>query len=158
MSRGRLLIQDPEEYSRVSEAEYRAGDQAALMRMIVCCAFNKSALPDWAAKEIIDWGFAAQGDLFGSWDEVFGKPNGKPCPFKPGRRTAYQHKRHQEMFSDRIAWAVYEASKRGRPIDDTLFSEIGRKLGVGGKTTVKRLYALGRKHPYFALPDRENEG
>jgi len=81
---------------------------------------------------------------------VFGKPNGKPCPFKPGRKTPYQRRLRNQNRRNDVLWKVFYASQGGQPIDDTLFSEIGRELGIGGKTEVKRLYAAAHKE--FPIP------
>jgi hypothetical protein len=152
MSRRPFLFEDPEKYSQVCEAEYKAGKQSSLMRLVVHCAIDKRPIPEWAAKVLEGaWGYAVW-DAIGSWDEVFGKPNGKPCPFKPGRKTTLQRKIRNWQLRDDVLWKVVDASENGRPIDNTLFSEIGRELGIGGKTEVKRLYAVAHKAFPIQIP------
>ena len=73
-----------------------------------------------------------------------GKPNGKPFAFKPGRRTKYQTIKRRELEQFKVLHEVLVAKEKQLPIDDDLFDKIGRKLGVGGKTEVKRLYAAAR--------------
>lgn len=142
-----LLVENPEEYSRVCEAEYSAGDQSALMRMIVFSALSKLPIPNWAADVLTGAHGFAVWDEIGSWDEVFGKPNGKAFAFKPGRRTKRRSVMQREARKYEVWNEILLASQEGRSIDDNLFDEIGRKLGVGGKTEVKRLYAAAQSGP-----------
>jgi len=140
---GDLLVENPEAYSRVCEAEYGAGDKAALMRMIVFSALNKSPIPEWAA-QVLDgaYGFAVWDEI-ASWDEVFGKPSRKR-----GHVIRKWMRRHE-------VWAkITEASLRGSPKDDDLFSAVGIELQIGGKTEVKRLYAAAQKEYGRLKPKR----
>jgi hypothetical protein len=131
---GDLLVENPEAYSRVCESEYRAGDKAALMRIIVFSALNKSPIPEWAS-EVLDGAYGyAVWDEIASWDEVFGKPSRKR-----GHVIRKWYRRHE-------VWArIDELSAQGRAKDDLLFAEVGEELQIGGKTEVKRLYAAVRK-------------
>ena len=140
MSGRGVLIDNPEEYSRVSKSEYEAGDKSALMRMIIFSALNKSPIPEWAAA-VLDGaaGFAAWGELK-SWDDVFGKPS------RRRRSVIEKWQRRQEVWAK-----VVTLSERGRKIDDDLFDEIGRELAIGGKTEVKRLYSSVRDELRDAL-------
>jgi hypothetical protein len=63
---------------------------------------------------------------YSSWDRAFGKPRGR-------RANVFEQLKDIERL-------VHEA-RGNRPIDNDLFEEIGRKLGVGGSTKVKSLYS-----------------
>ena len=129
---------NPEEYSRVCESEYEAGDKTALMRIVVCCACNKSPIPEWATDILINtYGYAFWGEV-ASWDLVFGKPS--------RRRKNVSRK---WMRKDEVFWKIVLSKEKGRVIDDKLFEEVGRELGIGGKTEVKRMYAAVRAEMAF---------
>ena len=116
-----------EDYSKVYEAEYAAGDKFALARMIVVCAIRRCAIPKWAAETFEGAvSYALTGDIK-SWDEVFGKP---------ARRKVDR----KWMYMDRVYFEVLAAKGKGEAIDDLLFERIGKQLKIGGKTKVKELY------------------
>lgn len=87
--------------------------------------------PEWARREldrIMDRAFI--GELK-SWDDAFGRP--------PTRGSFERFVKFSKAIvgADRM---IAEARERGEPIDDRLFDKIGRALGVGGKTSVKKAY------------------
>jgi hypothetical protein len=71
-----------------------------------------------------------------SWDDIFGKP------FPGKRRTGtVTWSRQPEVLQE-----VRRLQKQEKlPIGPELFEKAGRNLGVGGKTTVSKLYY--RKYP-----------
>ena len=69
----------------------------------------------------------AKERTYKSWDRAFGQP----------RKRA----KHLTSLGD-IERLVLVAKNTGQPIDNQLFEEIGRKLGIGGSTKVKGLYSL----------------
>src|SRR5262249_12243065 len=109
------------------------------------CGFFELLIPKWAAKELTNAYRFARSDQMGSWDELFGKPNGKSHPFKPGRRTPLSEKLRRERIASYVGDEVLKARHQGRAIDNELFDEIGRELGVGGRTEVKRLYKMAKE-------------
>lgn len=123
-----------EEYSKIYESEYEAGDKAALIRMLGVCAVSGWIIPKWAAG-ILDGahGYAVHG-MLKSWDDVFGKPN--------------TPKRGERVRNFQLRWRVYSeiltARAKGESIDDLLFERVGKKLKIGGKTKVKELYRIVR--------------
>ena len=108
---------------------------------------SKMVIPKWAARVLEGLENHALFDTIGSWDEAFGKPNGKPCPFKPGRHTRHTEQmiRRGKGIIDRVGDSIWFASQHGRAIDDKLFDEIGREEGIGGKTEVKKMWKLYRE-------------
>jgi hypothetical protein len=76
--------------------------------------------------------------LLKSWDEAWGHPP---------TRTQYQRwiRDTQAVFD--VHRLVAKAQADGRSLTDELFEEIGRELGIGGKTHVKKLYKVRHADP-----------
>ena len=102
-----------------------------LLTAISICLKHDLIVPDWAKLEFEQILFRAFTGQLKSWDEAFGRPS-----TKAGWRRL---RKHAKAFLQ-VDQMVAKAHARGEPIDDTLFSKIGRELGVGGKTTVKMAY------------------
>lgn len=120
------------------EQEFAAGDISAALKVVHLCVMlgePPEVWPGWARDYFVNVCNSGYEGELKSWDEVFGTPY---------TSEKYRRKVRDEHFP----WVIYEsvkaATKDGRPIDDKLFEEIGRKLGVGGKTLVKELYAKAR--------------
>ena len=86
-----------------------------------------------------------------SWDDVFGKPHPK------GTRA---NDEREKAFNAFLVWKrVREENAEGHPIDENLFTRIGRELGLGGKTKTAELYyffqntALKDKSYFFNMID-----
>lgn len=105
-------------------------DKHALMSMIVICAQLRLPLPIWAAQMVTDIEFRWRTGKLKSWEDVFGKPfRGKT------RKGALTRSRKLEVWIE-----VQRLHQQGRPIDESLFEEVGKKLKIGGKSTVSHLY------------------
>jgi hypothetical protein len=120
------------------EAEFVAGDVSAALKCVHLCVADGTPLqawPKWARDYFVDACFEGYEGKLKSWDQVFGHP--------------YTQDQYRRSIRDaHFPWAIYErveaARLAGRPIDDSLFKEIGLELGIGGKTQVKKLYASAR--------------
>jgi hypothetical protein len=118
------------------EAEHNAGDQKAILKCIHLCVIFDLSVPEWAKgafNEACMTGYS--GDLK-SWDQVFGHPPTKDAAKRAARDMVYACEVHEMIDA---------AAANGEGLSDELFEKIGRTLGVGGKTTVKRLYARSRE-------------
>jgi hypothetical protein len=106
---------------------FEEGDKRALFEAI---NWDQKGLPDWVKKALGNayWRFK-DGDLK-SWEEVFGKP----FPGK-SRKRARQRARALEVWTE-----VRLRINQGQPIDEHLFEQVGKKLGLGGHSTVSALY------------------
>ena len=101
--------------------------------MIMDCADQELPLPAWATaafREALDRRY--KGKLK-SWDEVFDKPYSG----KTRKGTATQSRIVEVWLEVRRLHDV-----EGRPLDEGTFEDVGKKLGVGRKSTVSRLYWL----------------
>jgi hypothetical protein len=107
------------------EARFKAGTEAALARMILQCAATSQPMPAWAADAYVEGFTAILYGKLASWDDVFGR--------------AHPKGRHRK--SVQIDLMAHEVYCQVCNIDNVLFERVGRKLGVGGKSTVARLYA-----------------
>jgi hypothetical protein len=133
-----------EECSDYYESAYKMGNKDALILLIGMCGIAGWPIPKWAASIIVE---APSHAIFGrirSWDEVFGKPH---TPKKGTRLLEWQRRWH--VFAE-----VQTAHSKGEAIDDLLFERIGKKLGIGGRTKAKDLYAAARDE--FELNKRRN--
>jgi hypothetical protein len=105
----------------------------ALAHAIAICANLGVALPKWAAGVYI----ASYKNLLNyhspSWESIFGPPTPK------GQQLDKLRKRHLNSF--RVAYEIQRRHRDGAPIDDQMFAEVGRELGIGGATLVKDYYA-----------------
>src|SRR5262245_56556155 len=110
---------------------YEAGDRRALWHALVFCAVHDIRMWHWLASEIIAIQRAAEAGKIPTWNHVFGD---KPCG-EGQRRGAATFARRFEVYN-----RIQAAKDAGRAIDDQLFEDIGRELGVGGRSTVADLY------------------
>jgi hypothetical protein len=125
-----------EDCSRLLEKLFISGkEKSAPLRMIYLCYTNKWEIPEWAAKAIGCAGFYAESGKLKSWDDFFGKPY--PRGKQPRRLTT-------ETYKVAVLARVIKRKALGENIDDDLFADIGKELGIGGKTTVKNLYKAAR--------------
>ena len=70
----------------------------------------------------------AKQRTYKSWDRAFGQP---------------RRKRSNGLTSlGDIQRLILVSKRNGQPIDNLLFEAIGRELGIGGSTKVKKLYSL----------------
>jgi hypothetical protein len=127
-----MHFENPEEYSRVCQAEYEAGNKLALPRLLAMCAMSDWQIPKWAGEILIGAEYAASfGDLK-SWDTIFGKR-------RPNER--------RKVMAWAKRWDIYckvlHYHALGEPIDDPLFEKVGDYYGMG-KTKTKEIYAWMR--------------
>jgi hypothetical protein len=116
------------------------GDRQILLWAIMYSARDKELVPEWAAKSLEDIMYRMAEGQFETWDDAFGKP----------RAEGVQQRKIQGDSRMTEVWSLVQQRPKGTPIDDNLFADIGRKLGIGGKTKVKELY--NRAKEYY-LPD-----
>jgi hypothetical protein len=121
-----------EDFSALQRKEYEAGDQTALLPMILICVQDQRPLPDWAGTAFENAYYRALAGEARSWDDVFGKP--------------YPKGKHVHSSSGKLSRAfvvharVRDYKKKGVPIDVKLFDRVGRDTGFGGSTVVGKLY------------------
>jgi hypothetical protein len=112
-------------------------DPGAVLDAIRFCFVCRIDVPEWARRAFLDIHARGKTGEFKSWDEGWGRP-----------LTKGQFERFNR---DLVAWfqvrEKIEARPAGEPIDDELFEKIGRDLGIGGKSTVKRIYAAPAPFP-----------
>lgn len=112
------------------EIDSAAGDKSAPLKVIHLCVGLGLSVPEWAKHDFVQACDDGYGGKLKSWDEAFDHPN------TPGK---VQRDDRDKDFDLQVYEAV-EAARGTTPIDDTLFAQIGRDMGIGGKTLVKRLY------------------
>jgi hypothetical protein len=130
-----VLKEDIAELSMVLEAEFTAGDISAPLKVVHLCIAMDMPIPEWAKRYFIDSCDAGFTGELKSWNQVFGPPT---------TRGAATREIRDRVFAPKIHERVEAAHAGGRAIDDELFKEIGRELGVGSKTLVKKLYARSK--------------
>src|SRR5262245_653541 len=116
---------------------YEQGDKRELLYWLGWCVINNRQIPSWIRQALQEALHAASSYRIRSWDEVFGPPVPKGTKLKVARR------KHE------IAWPLFERVrdlvKAGRPIDDTLFEEVGREFGIGKTVASELYYEVGRE-------------
>jgi hypothetical protein len=122
-----------EDYSALQRKEYEAGNQTALLPMILICVQDQKPLPDWAGTAFENAYHLVVTGGARSWDDVFGKP--------------YPKGKHVHSSSGKLsrAFAIHALvrdihKKEGVPIDVGLFDRVGRGTGFGGSTVIGKLY------------------
>lgn len=105
-------------------------DKRALMDMIVICAQLHAPLPAWASQAVMDADRRYRTGELVSWDNELGKPF-------PGKRRKGARTRSRKL---EVWLEVRRLKQEGRAIGESLFEEVGKKLEIGGKSTVSRLY------------------
>ncbi|MHC2373375.1 hypothetical protein ACVIQT_008023 [Bradyrhizobium diazoefficiens] len=117
----------------VYKAAFKRGQRISLFHAINHCARHGLALPGWAAKAFIDGYRKIRDFKAASLDDAFGKPF--PKGLHVGR-AAFRKKHQLDVY---VA-IRHLHTKQGRPIDDALFEEVGKRFGIG-RTVCKELYA-----------------
>lgn len=115
--------------------KFEQGDKMALLAAIRTCANHDLPLPRWASRAFVVAYDRVLNCKLGSWDDAFGRP------YPKGSHLSALRKRR--LYTMPVRMAVTRASESGRPIDETLFEEIGQQFGLG-KTLTMELY-YGRK-------------
>jgi hypothetical protein len=117
------------------ERDFKVGYLGAILDAISECAINGWVMPDWLADAFEHAHGAVRGGEKRSWDDVFGKPHKKGAHLKSPQDWA---------LSFRVCRAVM-IQGREQPIDDELFSAVGKQFGMGA-TKVKKYYAERKDH------------
>jgi hypothetical protein len=110
---------------------FENGDKRALLDVILACARKDLPLPAWANAAFGEAFWRSRRGKLKSWNEVFGKP----YPGK-SRKGAATEARGIDIWLEINRLHHHE----GRAIDEGLFELVGKKLGVGRRSTVSRLY------------------
>lgn len=113
------------------QPRFAAGEGAALMDALALCARHDITMPAWVARGYLGAYHQVLDCKAKSWDEVFGDPHPK------GQHLAARRKKRN--LAPAVWSAVREARDMGRPIDEALFADIGKQLGLG-KTLVAEFY------------------
>jgi hypothetical protein len=109
---------------------------SAAFKAVFICFVHDIPVPAWAKRSFVYLlGLSLKGE-FRSWDHVLGRP--------PTKAEVRRWQRHADAIPE-VSRLIREASKAGEPINDALFESIGRKLGIGGKTTVKKIYGYRQR-------------
>ena len=104
------------------------------METVLACAITQSPMPKWLRQELCVWYLRAAHGRLGSWDEAFGRP---------ATRAEASRMFRKSYTSDDVMDLVIEAKLGGGAIDNDLFEEIGRKVGLARETTKKLYVAAG---------------
>lgn len=113
---------------KMLESEFKEGNKRALTDAIYECASSRSVMPKWVVFAIQDALTSVSGFQSKSWDDVFGKPHPKGTNLNAQRKKI------------KFNWAIYESVKLShKPVDASLFEEIGKKFGLG-KTLTEEIY------------------
>jgi hypothetical protein len=114
---------------------FEKGDKRALFEMLYWCSAMGLPVPDWAAMAINKAYWQFDRGALKSWEEVFGKP--------------FPGKSRKKAVTDSHAMAVQIEVRRligqGHALDEALFEKAAKKLRIGKRSTVSKLY-------YRALP------
>jgi hypothetical protein len=130
---------DFEAESAAFEQQYEAGDRAALLHVIVAAWAHRQAVPEWAGAELARLSMRADDGNIASWDDVFGRPWGSGQ--QRGARTRGRALGAYLAVQDQIAEETRTTGKRPA-IDNELLERAAKRSGVGGRSTVEKLYAL----------------
>lgn len=115
----------------VEKARFEAGDRNALLGAIRICANHDLVMPEWLARAFIRAYDKVLRHDVGSWDDAFGRPLPK------GRHLNAARKKRNKAPA---VWRrVRKLHEEGRAIDDLLFEDVGKELGLG-KTLVSEFY------------------
>jgi hypothetical protein len=114
--------------------DFDGGDRTALLYVMVECINHGCTVPEWAGvefKKLISQ--VERGEFKGkngapSYDAAFGKP------WRPKEDSLFR-------FAESVYEACMERKEKGEPLSDATFEAVGRELGIGGATTIKRLYS-----------------
>lgn len=125
------MKRNPQRSVEMARKNFEQGNNAELLRAIVVCGDSGIPLPPWVVKAI-GVAYRKARDLeIRSWDEVFGRPVPK------GTHVASARKKPLQQLVVRLA--VDESRCAGEAVDEALFEEVGKRLGMG-KTKASKLY------------------
>jgi len=114
---------------------FEAGNKNALIQAIRRCGQQQMVMPEW----VVDAFFRATNKWYQMDIKSLDKAIGVAWP--KGKSIAAAKKRRRLQFA--VLNAVSKAKSEGCAVDDQLFEQIGRRLGLG-KTLVKEYYKSAR--------------
>ncbi|MBK8993994.1 MAG: hypothetical protein IPM40_21230 [Gammaproteobacteria bacterium] len=122
------------EYDLEAEPQrFEAGDRMALMGAMRICANHDLPMPLWVSRAFISAYDQVLNCKAKSWDTVFGNP------YPKGEHLSARRKKRTKAPA---VWvAINRAHKQGRAIDESLFTEVGKKLGLGKTLAAEYYYA-----------------
>jgi hypothetical protein len=106
------------------------GRREALLEAVYSCSTLETPIYPWLKLALV---FACKRGRDGevrSWDELFGKPT----RYGTGERLRRRFEQEALVIAE-----IERLKAEGKPLNEEEFAEIGRRLGVGGKSTVKDL-------------------
>jgi len=122
-------------YLQDLEIEYKKTcNPAIILEAVFVCAMNGFKLPEWLQTAFIKAYRKVRHYKIekNSWDEAFGKPFPKKTHI-----GANQEKRENKY---KIYYRIKELHESGTPIDEKLFSRVGREFAIGGKSKINKIY------------------
>jgi hypothetical protein len=120
------------------------GDKVALFAAMKNCAQHGLVMPEWVSRAFLAGYRKVISYRVGSWDEAFGRPHPK------GKHLDNLREDREKQVAIAIHIRRLVRSE-GRPIDDALFEEVGKKFGMA-KTRCNRLYYEAKKKWFPAEP------
>jgi hypothetical protein len=116
---------------------FEAGGKWALLDAIYyCCLLKRPSLPEWLQHAFLEAHDAKTAYQIKTWNDSFGQPH-------PKGTHVDKEKRHFES-RHAIVQRVEELQSE-MPVDKELFEKIGKDLGIGGGTTVSKIYYEERR-------------
>src|SRR5262249_12516170 len=110
---------------------FEGGGKWALLDAIYYCCLLKRPLPEWPRRAFLEAHDSKTGYEIQSRDDAFGRPHPKGTPTKKQKR----HFKLRGVIVQRV-----EELRSEMPVDNKLFEKIGKELGIGGSTTVSKIY------------------
>lgn len=117
---------------------FNDGDKRALFRAIHYCGQQRLILPEWvhlAFTEAAERWFEFEVKTL---DEAFGVTHPKGMHFDERRRF--------QRIAPKIFQRIREEQHEGRPLDESLFEEVGNEFFVEKTTASKAYYAMCRHY------------
>ena len=115
---------------------YEAGDKSQLIAAIRFCGEQKTVMPEWVVHEFQQ----ATNNWYNLEVKELGAAFGLQWP--KGAHMKAMKNRGSLVFD--VLNRVEKAKNKGVPVDENLFSKIGKEIGLG-KTLVSEYYYYGRK-------------
>jgi len=112
-----------------TKRELAQGNRRPLLNALGFCLDYDIPIPEWLAEAFSDALSAVDSFEARSWDDVFGKPH-------HGRKIAAKGRQKKLRM---LVWHRVQTLSATRPIDQGLFEQVGKGLGISG-AVAKRLY------------------
>lgn len=115
---------------------YEGGNRLALWDAISWCGWFQAVLPEWVVDAISTITNGIDSGHIRDFNEAFGIKPTDP------RTRAKEHCIQQRMMD--VTYAVYEANRDGRAVDNELFEEVGKRFKLSLRRA-KDCYKQGLK-------------